>query len=245
MRIKTKDIKKLIFLSFPISYFVYVGSWYTKFVRYMVPILPFVCIAAAWLLVAILQKYKFLGRTLATFFLLITAFWGLAFFSIYTRSQTRIEGSRWIYTNVSEGSKMLGEHWDDGLPVPLEGNNPSFYDVEQLTIYEPDNSQKIYYYSDQLANADFIIINSRRLYGTLIKLPKQYPITSRYYQLLFSGQLGFKKVAEFSSYPQIFGLEINDDQSEETFQVYDHPKILIFSKQHALNKEQIKALLSV
>ncbi|MBI4028991.1 MAG: glycosyltransferase family 39 protein [Candidatus Blackburnbacteria bacterium] len=242
--LKNKDFKKLIFLSFPITYFAYVGSWYTKFVRYMVPILPFLCLTAAWLLVVICRKYKFLGKTLITFFLLTTAFWGLAFFSIYTRSQTRIVASQWIYENIPEGAKILGEHWDDGLPLPLPDNNPSYYSIEQLTIYEPDSSDKIDYYADRLNTADYIIINSRRLYGTLINLPEKYPITSRYYQFLFSDQLGYKKVAEFSSYPQLFGLKIDDDKSEETFQVYDHPKVIIFSNQHTKTKKQIISLLS-
>jgi len=81
--------------------------------------------------------------------------------------------------------------------------------------------------------------------GDLINLPEKYPITSRYYQLLFGGQLGYQKVAQFTSYPSLFGIKINDDKSEETFQVYDHPKVMIFKNKKKLNRNEIKNILSV
>jgi hypothetical protein len=236
--IKKGDKKLLIILSFPLIYFFYVGSWYTKFIRYMVPVLPFLAFSAAWLMVKIYQKKKKAGKILIGFVCLTTSLWSIAFFSIYTRESTRISASKWVYENIPPGSKILGEHWDDGLPVGFNDRNPSSYqyNIEQLIIYEPDNQKKINYYAEKLSTADYIIINSRRLYGTLINLPEKYPITSRYYQLLFDGQLGYQKVAQFTSYPSLFGIKINDDKSEETFQVYDHPKVMIFKNNQRLDK---------
>ena len=66
------------------------------------------------------------------------------------------------------------------------------------------------------------------------KLPTQFPITSNFYNLLFSGKLGFKEVAEFNSFPTLkignLKLEINDERGEETWSVFDHPVIRIFKK---------------
>ena len=167
----------------------------------------------------------------------------MAFFSIYTRPSTRLSASAWLYENVSPGAKILNEHWDDGLPVRLGSHHPSEYEIEQLTIYEPDNDLKLNYYAQKLSQADLMIINSRRLYGTLMYLEEKYPLTSRYYHLLFSGQLGYKKVAQFTSSPTLFGLKINDDQSEETFQVYDHPKVIILQNMARFDKETLKEIL--
>jgi hypothetical protein len=242
--IKKKNKKAIIFVSFPLAYFIYVGSWYTKFIRYMVPLIPFLIIGASWLIFEVQKKWQSWGRFLMVAALGSSLFWSMAFFSIYTKESTRITVSRWIYQNLPQGAKILGEHWDDGLPVSLDENNPSQYQIKQLTIYEPDNSQKVEYYAQKLSQADYIIINSRRLYGTLLYLPEKYPITSRYYQFLFSGQLGYKKIAEFSSYPSIFGLEINDDKTEETFQVYDHPRVLIFQNQERISEEKLKSIIA-
>lgn len=227
----------IIFLVFPLIYFGYIGSWHTKFIRYMLPTIPFLVISAAALLALIIRHHKVLGLLLTTFSLLITICYSLAFFSIYSRPQTRILASEWIFANIPTESKILREHWDDGLPVLLP-NNKTYY-LEELTIYEPDNENKINYYADKLSTGDYIVINSRRLYGTLLHLTDKYPITSRYYQQLFQGQLGYQKVAEFSSYPQLLGLTINDDRSEESFQVYDHPKVMIFQNQQRLGYLQL------
>jgi len=240
---RRKEKKIAIFLLFPVIYFLYVGSWHAKFIRYMVPLLPFIGISAAYLLSKIEKRSFRLGRLLTLITLLLTIIWGLAFFSIYLRPQTRMVASRWIYQNIPSGSKIYTEHWDDGLPVNLPESSRNKYQIEELTIYEPDNSQKVDYLSEKLSAGNYLILSSRRLWGTLINLKRKYPITSRYYQLLFSGKLGYQKVAQFSSYPKILNLEINDDSSEETFQVYDHPTVFIFKKTKALSPGEIKSFL--
>ena len=242
--LKKRNKKILTLLVFPIAYFLYVGYWYTKFVRYMVPILPFLAIMAGWGLDKLIIKTKTFGKIIAFIFLTVTLFWGLAFFNVYLQTSTRITASQWIYQNIKPNSKILIEHWDDGLPVTLKDKNPSIFQIDQLTIYEPDNEEKINYYAQALADSDYLIINSRRLYGTLMFLPEKYPLTSYYYQLLFSGQLGYNKVAQFSVYPQLLGLTINDDQAEESFQVYDHPKVMIFQNVKDLTQAELKTILS-
>lgn len=241
--LRRRNRTMIAFLSFPSIYFGYVGAWYTKFIRYMLPILPFLIISGSWLLIKIRSKFKILGDSLIAFFLLSSLLWSVAFSNIYLRPQTRIVASEWIYQNLPQGAKILTEHWDDGLPITIDNRHPSEYKIEQLTIYEPDNEEKINYYAEKLSQADYIIINSRRLYGTLMYLPEKYPLTSRYYQLLFSGQLGYQKINEFTSYPALLGWEINDDQTEETFQVYDHPKVVIFQNKDYFNIDEIKNLL--
>lgn len=244
LAIKKRDKHLLIFLSFPILYFTYIGSWYTKFIRYMVPLIPFIILSTAWFLVEIQKKWHLLGRIILTLALFSSLLWSIAFFSIYTKESTRITASRWIYQNIPKESKILGEHWDDGLPIDLSPNHPNQYKIKQLAIYEPDDFKKVEYFAQELSQTDYIIINSRRLYGTLMNLPEKYPITSRYYELLFSGQLGYQKIAEFSSYPTVFSKTINDDSTEETFQVYDHPKVIIFKNNGRFSSQVIKNILS-
>jgi len=244
LSIKKRKPSLLIFLSFPIGYFSYVGSWHTKFVRYIVPIIPFLAIFASYFLYIITKKTKPLGVLLLLTSLTCTLFWGMAYFSVYTKEQTRISASNWMYTNIPEGSKILTEHWDDGLPVNIKNKNHQLFEIEQLTMYEPDNAQKLIYLADKLIGGEYIVLSTRRLWGTLINLETRYPITSKYYKLLFDEKLGYEKVSEFSSYPELFGYKINDDSAEETVQVYDHPTVIIFAKNKNLEKQTYIEMLS-
>jgi hypothetical protein len=209
----------------------------------MIPIIPFLLIASSIFLIKIKSKFKILGSLLIIITVITTIIWALTFFSIYTRTQTRISASQWVYLNIPNGQKILTEQWDDGLPIPLGQFSPSQYQITPLAMYDTDNLNKIDYLSYNLSNADYIIFNSRRLYGTLIHLADKYPITSKYYQLLFAGKLGYKEIEEFTSYPSILGFEINDDSSEETFQVYEHPKVIIFKNEEKMSANQYTSIL--
>jgi len=242
--VQKREISLLIILSFPLAYFLYVGGWHTKFVRYMAPLLPFFSVFAAYVIWRIYTKNRLAGEVVITLVAFFTVAWALAFFTIYTRPQTRIVASEWIYQNVPAGSRIFGEHWDDGLPTALVGYNPGQYIGEALSIYDEDNDQKLEYYATKLSSADYIFLSSRRLYGTLIYLPEKYPLTKKYYTYLFSGQLGFEKVGEFTSYPTLLGITINDDFSEESFQVYEHPKVLIFKNKDRLSYQTVKSVLT-
>ena len=63
----------------------------------------------------------------------------------------------------------------------------------------------------RLEEADYIALYSNRLYGTIPRLPQRYPVTTKYYELLFSGELGFELVSFATSYPNIFGVSLVDD----------------------------------
>ncbi|MBI2420677.1 MAG: glycosyltransferase family 39 protein, partial [Candidatus Levybacteria bacterium] len=176
-----KSYSKLVFISFPIIYFAYVGTWHTKFIRYMDPLLPFLIIAGSYFLFLLKNKFKFAGKLLFLSVLILTFVWSVSFMSIYSNKQTRIAASEWIYENIPQESLLLTEHWDDRLPLVLPEKNIQ-YRIEQLSIYDPDSQDKITYYSEKLSSADYIVINSKRLYGTLLYLEEKYPITSNYYK---------------------------------------------------------------
>jgi hypothetical protein len=74
------------------------------------------------------------------------------------------------------------------------------------------------------------------------RLPN-FTLMGRYYSLLFAGGLGYAPVATFRSYPRVGPLVFPDDSAEETFQVFDHPIVLIFRNTGHLTVDQIKEAL--
>ncbi len=244
-----------ILLSFATVYFLFMGNSAVKFMRYLLPIYPMLAIFAAYVLVGVLalftrkmQKVKLkkihsLFSPLYFLFLLSFLLWPLAFLSIYTHPHTRIEADQWIHENIPSGSTLAIEHWDDRLPLSLSEQ----YKFVEMTLYDiPDDDRKWDTLTKRLAQADYLIIASNRLWVPLVKLRdctkvangRCYPSTANYYGELFSGGLGFQKVAEFTSYPQLavgsWQLATNDDGADESFTVYDHPKIFIFKNVFAL-----------
>ena len=110
--------------------------------------------------------------------------------------------------------------------------------------YYPDNEVNINDTIDKIIKTEYIILSSKRLYLSIPRLPKRFPSTIVYYEKLFSGELGFDLIKSFTSYPNIFGIEFNDDDAEEPFTVYDHPKVLIYKKGNDFDAEKVRAMLS-
>lgn len=232
--------KHMIILTFLLLYFGIVGGFAVGFMRYMLPLYPLFCLFGAVTLQRLFESYPLRNKFFAVCYLLFAIFlliWPLSFLHIYKSTHTRITATQWIHTHIPEGNTIALEHWDDGLPL----SGIERYTVLTLPLYEPDTDEKWAGIQDALSHTDYIILASNRLYTPLQKLTecnklpqgRCYVRTTLYYQSLFNGLLGFKKIAEFSSYPTVpvLGWKIDDQGADESFTVYDHPKIFIFKKQ--------------
>ncbi len=237
---KQKWAEETILLVFFFSYFLVVGKFAIGFMRYMLPAYPILTLFAG---VAIAHLFSFLKKknywilpgAYVCLFILIS-YWAFSFMHIYTQPNTRVQATTWILTHIPPGSAIAVEHWDDSLPLL----NQQAYTMLTLPLYNPDTKEKWDKINATLQKADYIIIASNRLYVPLQKLadcskyppPFCYPLTAAYYKNLFRGTLGFTKVAEFSIYPTLpfTNIRINDQTADESFTVYDHPKVMIFKK---------------
>jgi 4-amino-4-deoxy-L-arabinose transferase-like glycosyltransferase len=238
-----KKFHLILLLVFPLLYFGWVGSWFAKFNRYNVPFLPFVALAAAWLCVVFIKRFRVTGLAFTVLLLCVTFLWGIANWTVYLRPQTRFAATEWMFAHIPAGAKIYTEHWNDGLPLDLPDAIP--YHRELLTVYDEDNDAKKIYYAEKLVLGDFIILSTRRMWATMPRLGEKYPLTKIFYQRLLHGSLGYKEVATFTSYPQLFGIAVNDDSAEESVQVFDHPTVRIFQNTGHLSKEEIyKRLMS-
>jgi hypothetical protein len=237
-------------------YLVITGLLYTKYLRYMLPVLPVLCILVAALLAATTQKLRSTKpQTLATqkssvvcrlssaavaLLFLVSLTYALAFVALYTQPHSWIDASAWIYRNLPAGSTLAVEHWDTVLPLSVEvdgmRSSPTGYNYRTLNLYdEPDNRAKWQALAADLAESDALVIASRRLYGSIPRLPDRYPVASRYYDLLLAGELGFELAGEFTRgpswlnprLPPLPGAAPALFHPDESFVVYDHPRALV------------------
>ena len=193
--------------------------------------------------------------------LAISLFLTVALVHIYSLPNTRVQASQWIYNHVPAGATLTNEVWDDPLPVLVPAArtdasgtgytaaghtiDPGQYTQVGLNLYDADTQDKAAQLASQLASANVVVISSQRLVRSIPKLPDRYPMTTRYYDLLFSSNLGFHLAAHFENHPNLFGFTLNDTGADESFSVYDHPPVWIFVRTGSgLSASQILARLT-
>lgn len=250
---------QVILVGWPAFHILYYGTAFIKTMRYVLPAYPFLVLLAAALLVHFWESgsarvpSRIRLRALpAMIVVLATAAYAIAFSGIYSQDTTRIAASRWVYDNVPLGSVVLTEHWDDGIPLLFPDEPTGAYQGTELQLYADDNLGKLIGEDkengqpgiiNQLNEAEYIFVTSNRLYLSIPRIPERFPVSTEYYRMLFSGELGFELVETFTSRPTLFGFELNDDGAEEAFTVYDHPKVLIFKKTPAYDGAKVEAHL--
>ena len=180
--------------------------------------------------------------------------------------QVRYEITSGFPLHLFGESYTLETSWDDALPL-----NINQYDVQggifmplNLELYEPDTPQKREAMLKTLAEVDYIVIPSNRAYDAMPRLPLRYPLALKYYQALFdcacSGNalenrayglevpfkspLGFELAATFESPPALGFLKFPDQAADESFTVYDHPKVMIFKKTQDFSIDKVAAYLN-
>ena len=184
------------------------------------------------------------GLVLPVIVVATTVFYGIAFTSIYTKPHSRVAASEWIVENVPNGSVIVNEYWDSGLPVGIPEMADHYYISYNISPYDDENPQKLTTMIGTLQTADYVILSSNRLVDSISRLPWRFPMANAYYDALFSGELGFEMVGHFTSYPELFGIEIDDREAEEALTVYDHPEVYIFRKTDAWNAHDAWYLLN-
>jgi hypothetical protein len=218
--------------------FIYEGIQFSKTMRYIYPIYPFLAITTAYFICQcsskLDQKYrnKYCIEFLGFLVFLSIIIWPISFIQIYSRPHSRVSASEWIYENIPNSSTLSCEYWDDCLPLTIDSRTSSQYKFEALDLYSPDTKLKWDFINGQLAHVDYLIMSSNRLWGSIPKVPEKYPITSKFYNDLFEEKANFTLIAKFVSFPKIplLNISINDSSSEEAFTVYDHPEVYIFRK---------------
>lgn len=253
--------------------FLYLATRWVTAMRYFLPLYPLLTIMAAYGLIrtcrAKTRRWRRLGIALTALTIAGTAVWAIAVFSIYLRPHTRIAASRWIYATVPPGATVANEHWDWGLPLRIDGRDPfgaGTYTGIEMQHYNEDTPAKRSHLLEWLNQADYIFLASNRLYASIPRLPGRYPLTTTYYRALFSGALGFELAADFTSRPALGPVQFPDQElpfplmeaayvhqrqpitvwlppAEESFSVYDHPRVLIFRKTADYSPARVEEIL--
>ncbi len=216
-----------VLLAWPVLYALTQGAAYAKFIRYTLPLLPFLCLAGAAMWVTAWdaagaslhtagrqRALKLVWAILLCIVLISAVSYAGAFLNVYRQPHPWIQASSWLCQHLAPGATVLTEEWDDPLPVhgAIEGVGcREEITILRLDMYAPDSEAKLKELLDAIEAADYIVLSSQRLYAPISRLAERYPISSRYYPQLFAERLGFELVAAPALYPQLFGVTLLDD----------------------------------
>jgi len=226
--------------------FLATAGLHAKFPRYLLPLYPVWAAWGAW------AQGKVRSRVRDWMLVLVcvsTAVLGLAQVSVYTQPHPWIAASEWIYAHAIPGEMVAVEAWEHPLPVPLPEYDAGWYDPVMLPIFDAESPEKVAALADAVANADVIVLASRRGYGALARDPTGNAATLDWYRAL----LAENDVIAFGRCPRVGPVALTDDpladaklpigQSlaercgtrfalrlphlDESFRVYDAPTVLI------------------
>jgi YYY domain-containing protein len=151
------------------------------------------------------------------------------------------------HTLVLSGASIAVEGtWDDPVPISIAPYSVwgGQYSPLAFEMAWEDIPEKRVRMQVVLDHADYITISSNRFYDSLRRNPERWPMTLAYYRALFSGNLGFELVGDFTSRPNLGPIEFRDDTAEEAWTVYDHPRVFVFRKTSAYDPAHTAAILN-
>jgi uncharacterized membrane protein len=279
----------LLLLAWILPNFLLVGGLFeVKFQRYIFPIMPFlILLGSRWMLDMVsgakvvgmrarerlhdlrlrnrIQRLVPMGAwALVGLVVVGTLVYAVAFMGVYQRPHPAVQASRWINTNVPLGTAIITDnHWDEGIPDIYR------YNVQQIPIYEGDNSSKMTRMAFDLSQGEYLVFYSNRPYGSVSRVPERFPLSSNYYHRLFNSELGYEPERAFTSYPELFGVAVKNDTfnraglpepevfrgssnapvtlnlgyADENVANYDHPAVLVFRNVEHKPMEEMLALL--
>ena len=269
--VRRRSSAHLLALAWVAPYLLIVGSFETKFLRYMLPATPFLLLFGSQMLMAAVDWARTHRSALTPWARAAvvgvagaTALYALAYVGIYSRPHPAVEAAAWMEAQqLPSDTVVLREHWDDSIPYLGR------YDVRELPLYDPDGPEKTDHLSRELAEADYMVLYSSRLYGSIARLPDRYPVSSRYYSLLLGGDLGYELVHFEANHPSLPGIALVNDtfarpglptpeplaqnrpafatfnlgHADDSFVVFDHPLVLVFQNTGRLSAGAMQAYL--
>ncbi len=264
-----RDLAFVVVLSFLLPYLLINGQFEVKFLRYMLPATPLLIVftgcAIWWAHTSLMPRIGRFGRiagySVAIVGFLLLAHYTVAYTYVFTGPHPAQEVSRWLREHESLGTVVIQEHWEEGIPNIL-----GFRMHEKLPMYEVDNRAKFSTVARLMEDADYFVLYSNRLAATIPRLPERYPISSRFYELLFNEQLGYKLAYSSVRVPSFLGVVYWDDPyarvpfslpesyrqprgsvynwdwfgwADESFTVYEHPHALVFQNVDELSRSEL------
>ena len=246
-RRRTEDIIVLVWVA---ALLLLLSHLEAKNARYMLPVVPVLCVSAAVGLDAGLRRARDSWRTMVVAItagtLLSTAVYGVAYLRVLSSPNSRLEAVRDLPGFFPEGAAIGYENTGVSLDrLGSEGN----------LSWQPDVAGEVFNLDRFLLPADAatLLVNwLNKLDGLALvdvarsrhfaAVPERYPVLAEFYRRLRDGELGFEIIAEYHTEPGIgpFSIRYRAD-TDPSFYGFDHPLVTVLRRSDAVRLDVLKA----
>ena len=220
-------------------YFYVIGGLQAKPIRYLLPLLPFLALLSADFCIWFIRSPQFVRtRKLAIWIcaavFMYSTIYGVAFASLYTREDSRIQAARWIDKHIPANSRIGVERGGFSMRGMINSEKYSVRPIRMGALFFLRGfatcKAEFIFAQDQLRPLDYIAITDVNRYQQFTAAPELVPGGAAFYRTLVDGALGFDLVQRFRHYPSLGSIAFKDEGSEPTFVGFDHPTVMIFKK---------------
>lgn len=249
-------------LAMGVPYFLIVGAAFQKFMRFSLPLHPFLALCGGVLMVEAYRRRRV--RPLVILLFLLHAGYGIAYAKVFWHTDPRIAAGRELSHDLPGGTAILLETTHSNPPLIDADRKRGLYDsylpklgecvvsrYGEFTLHYIDPYVHLYEVAQEsneqwacvdsaLSLADVVVLGPRYR-DQYLRLPDQFPAMNRFYRGLDSGSLGFRLARVYRNPPSILGITIDDRDSELTFRLFDRPAIRVYVRSDSEAEEALCA----
>ncbi|MBI2443097.1 MAG: glycosyltransferase family 39 protein [Candidatus Levybacteria bacterium] len=206
--------------------------FFVKWVRYMVPTIPFFILLATFCFEKLSEKKQvqklFAPLSVAT--IIITAIFGISYFmTAFVEKDTRVAASEYAASHIPQNAYLVADIYDMGI-VTFNAHFPridlfNYYDLDNNS---PESSPEVL--EAKLHDYDYLVLPSQRILATRLEHPDMFPKGAAFYRKLLSDKKLFVKFYETpcTIFCQITYLGDQVFRFEGTANAFDRPPVQIY-----------------
>jgi len=223
-----RKIRRLLIISIFAALLSFIPFW-AKWTRYVVQVFPALILVAGIGLSWLWEKGK-IGKAVVVLTIISFLPQFFSIIKVYVGVDNRLATAEWAAVNLPRQAKIFTEGMDLGIiPFnPVHGEN-----ITLLNFYELDEDktgQRQILLNTLINENEYFISVSNRVYGNSLRLQNRFSASAEFYRQLFDGSLKYKKIYEAIAFSFFFLPPSSPYSPEETFQVFDHPTVMIFER---------------
>ncbi len=228
--IVNREKSDFLMFSWLLPYFLIIGVFSSRHVRYSIPLLPIFSIFAARLVFRISRKLKpgvlrYGWAVVVAFVVLFTSAYSLSHVKVMMGKDNRDFAAEWIKDHVKPGS-IIGVGWSPSFySVPLD---PHKFQIEVLCPIQTGLDKETF---NQLSPQ--YLVFSEFEYRQYLRLKDRFPKESNFFSKALNGRLTTEdfnyQVRWFDRSPNLLGIDFNWRFPPHDW-IYTHPAIIVLER---------------